>query len=79
MKTGIKKMLNPEQYFQELKGMLKDVVIVHKLVVTMGKVRIIGVAKQMLVLLGKVAVVVSMEKVLAVRLKVAEVKAILTF
>ena len=78
MKTVIKKMLNPEQYFQELKGMLKDVVIVHKLVVIMGKVRIIGVVKQMLVLHGKVAVVVLMEKVLAVCLKVLEVEDILT-
>ena len=59
--------------------MLMDVVIVHKVVVIMDKVRIIGVVIQMLVLLGKVAVVVSMEKVLAVRLKVPEVKAIQTF
>jgi len=46
--------------------MLMDVVIVHKVVVIMDKVRIIGVVIQMLVLLGKVAVVVSMEKVLAI-------------
>jgi len=52
-------MLNPEQYFYQLKGMVMVVVIVHKLVVAMDKVRIIGVVKQMLVLLGKVAVILG--------------------